>query len=174
MIRPIIQLGDGRLRQKCLPVNPIGPDTKKLFADLADTLRHFQAEHGTGRGIAAPQIGIPLRAVHIEYGRTHLSLCNPVIVNAGSTMMDVWDSCFSYWGVVFRVRRHYSVVVSYDDLDGHKRELQAEGELSELLQHEIEHLDGVLAIDQLVPAGSIITWDEFCRTGQNTGDRRND
>lgn len=173
-VRPIVQLGDSRLRQRCLPIDPFDPALKGLFDDLADTLRDFQTEHGAGRGIAAPQIGVPLRAVYIEYGDTRLSLCNPVIVTASPDMMDVWDSCFSYWGVVFRVQRHSRVKVAYDDPNGNRVELEAEGGLSELLQHEIEHLDGILAIDQLIPTGAILAWGEIRRDGQDINDHSND
>lgn len=162
-VRPIVQLGDPRLRQRCEPVtaeNRVG--LFGLVEDLRDTLRDFQAAHGAGRGIAAPQIGVALRVVYIEFGDICMTLCNPVIEQASPEMMDVWDSCFSYWGVVFRVRRHQRVVVSFARPDGTAGVVEAGADLSELLQHEIEHLDGVLAIDQLVRPGDIAARGQYC------------
>lgn len=163
-VRTIRQLGDPILRRRCEPVDFSDRTGLILLVDdLKDTLRAFQTEHGTGRGIAAPQIGISRRVVFIEYGDIRLALCNPVIERVSPEQMEVWDSCFSYWGIVFKVQRHQRITVAYTDPDGNIRRLDAEGELSELLQHELEHLDGILAIDQRVTPGDIMGWTEYCR-----------
>lgn len=162
-VRPVIQLGDPRLRQQCVSVGAFDRDILPgLIEDMRDTLRDFQKTHGAGRGIAAPQIGVAKRVVYLEYGDVGMALCNPVIEQASPEMMDVWDSCFSYWGIAFRVRRHQRVVVSYARPDGTAGVVEAGADLSELLQHEIEHLDGVLAIDQLVRPGEMVSWEQYC------------
>jgi peptide deformylase len=123
--------------------------------DLQDTLRDLKARYGRGRGLAAPQIGAPLRLIYIEMDRPCF-LVNPEIVDIGTRDFAVWDDCFSIPDLLVRVQRAYRVKVTYSDLAGHKHEVDAEGELAELLQHEIDHLDGVLMVDR--PEGL----DPFC------------
>lgn len=115
--------------------------------DLRETLRDWQERHGTGRAIAAPQIGAPLRVVHVEVDRPW-TLVNPEIVDVGEEDFAVWDDCFSFPDLLVRVQRAYRVTVRYQDLSGRAHTIEAEGSLAELLQHEIDHLDGVLAVDR--------------------------
>ena len=149
-------LGDPILRAKCTPVrNPRSPAVRVVADDLQETLRDRQARCGLGRGIAAPQIGAPIRLVYLEMYEP-LYLVNPEIVDVGEDDFHVWDDCFSIPDLLVRVQRAYSVVVSYSDLAGKTHELTAERDFAELLQHEIDHLDGVLAVDH--PVGL----DPFC------------
>lgn len=163
-IREIVQLGDPRLRVISRPVREDefdGAELGQLLIDLLDTLHEFQRLHGTGRGIAAPQIGVDRRVIRIDSPDFSYTMINPEIVWASDEMFDVWDSCFSYWGVVFLVSRHREIKVSYYNEGGQQVLLHARGDLSELLQHEIEHLDGSPAIDQLVSPGKIMTQASF-------------
>lgn len=158
MIRPIIQLGDSILRQPSDDVAPeelASPKLLSLIEDLRDTLREFQRQHNTGRGIAAPQIGVHKRVIYIETKEFSYTLINPRFVFKSAELFSVWDSCFSYWGIEFRVLRHCTVKIEYTSLSGEVLTLDASDSLAELLQHELEHLDGNLAIDQLVPPGNI-------------------
>lgn len=165
-IMRIKQLGDPILREKCAPIYQSEMNSKQLynlFTDLRDTLKHFQLTHGTGRGIAGPQIGVAKRVVCIDCTAFKYDLVNPEIVKVSEEVFTVWDSCFSYWGIVFQVRRYKQVTIKYFTPQGEPKMLEAEGDLAELLQHELEHLDGIVAIDQLVPAGSICTDAEYRR-----------
>jgi len=155
-VRPIRQLGDPILRAQCEPVKTVrSPAVRMVADDLQDTLRDLKAEHGWGRGLAAPQIGAPLRIVYIEAPKPCF-LVNPEILDIGTEDFDVWDDCFSIPGLFVRVQRAHSVKVAYSDLAGRRNTLEADGALAELLQHEIDHLDGVLMVDR--PAGL----DPFC------------
>lgn len=161
MIKRICQLGDPVLRAVSSAVPTTELETKEtlqLIADLRDTLRHFQHEHNTGRGIAAPQIGITKRVIYIETKDYNYTLINPRYLYKSTEMFEVWDSCFSYWGFEFKVRRHQEVHIEYLSPVGESMILEASGGLAELLQHEIEHLDGHAAIDQLIPPGDIRSW----------------
>ncbi|HSL93288.1 MAG TPA: peptide deformylase [Bacillota bacterium] len=163
-IRDIVQLGDPRLRMVSRPIDSGefgGAELNGLLADLLDTLHEFQRLHGTGRGIAAPQIGVARRAVRVDSPDFSYVLINPEITWASDEMFEVWDSCFSYWGVVFLVTRHREIKVTYFDESGEKHLLHARDDLAELLQHELEHLDGSPAIDQLVSPGKIMTQAAF-------------
>jgi peptide deformylase len=115
--------------------------------DLRETLRDWQARYGYGRAIAAPQIGAPIRLVHIETDGPW-TLVNPEIVDIGDADFTVWDDCLSFPNLMVRVSRAYQVRVRYRDLAGREHTIEAEGALAELLQHEIDHLDGVLAVDR--------------------------
>ncbi|MGI6344299.1 MAG: peptide deformylase [Bacillota bacterium] len=163
-VRTIRQLGDPVLRQVAQPITAFGtPELLALVDDLRDTLHDFQAKHGTGRGIAAPQIGISQRVIYMECQGKAYTLINPEFVARSKQMFTLWDSCFSYFGIAFQVERHYAVTVRYWDETGAEHVLEAEDELAELLQHEMEHLDGVLAIDQLIPAGKVMEQSEFLK-----------
>jgi peptide deformylase len=155
-IRPVRLLGDPILRARCEPVNKVrSPAVRVVADDLQDTLRDLKQQHGKGRGLSAPQIGAPMRVVYIETDRPWF-LVNPEIVDIGTRDFAVWDDCFSIPGLRVRVQRSYRVQVAYTDLAGRGHTVDAEGELAELLQHEIDHLDGVLIVDR--PTGL----DPFC------------
>jgi len=153
--REILELGNPVLRVKCTPVKRFeGTGLAKVIEDLRDTLHDFRREHGFGRGIAAPQIGVTQRVIFLDVGKP-LALVNPVIVRRSRRMMTLWDDCFSFPDLLAKVRRNLTVEVRYQDTDGHKRQLDAEGAFSELLQHEIDHLDGILAIDRAIDSRHI-------------------
>ena len=155
-VRRIRALGDPILRERCEEIaNPQSLAVRIVGDDLADTLRDWQSRFGAGRGIAAPQVGAPLRMIHIEMDRPWV-LLNPEIVDIGHEDFTVWDDCFSFPNLYVRVLRAYRIKVRYQDLRGAWHEVELEGPRAELLQHEIDHLDGVLAVDR--PHGL----DPFC------------
>ncbi|MFN0085435.1 MAG: peptide deformylase [Blastocatellia bacterium] len=141
-------------------------ETREIITDLAETLGEFRMRHGYGRGIAAPQIGVQRRVIFLELGLEmglsmgkRLPLINPKITRASREMMELWDDCFSFPGLMVRVRRHYEIDVRYLDEHGEDRTLHARGDLSELLQHEIDHLDGILATDRAIDTRSLASRD---------------
>jgi len=148
-ITRIRQLGDPILRVRCeLVKDTRAMATRLVVADLRETLRDFRERHGFGRGIAAPQIGAPLRIAYVEMQGEELVLINPEIVDVGHEDFEVWDDCFSFPDLYVRVMRAHHIRVRYLDLEGAPRELEAVGDRAELLQHELDHLDGVLAVDR--------------------------
>jgi peptide deformylase len=161
-VREIIQLGDPLLRQRSRPVDNV-PAARGALADLRDTLHDFQRRKGFGRGISAVQIGVPERVIYIEIaGRTY-SLLNPILREASRERILVWDDCFSFPEIMVRLVRNKRVVVDYLDESGVARTVSAEDGFSELLQHELDHLDGVLAIDRAIDKYSFATRAEFER-----------
>ncbi len=147
-VRPVRRLGDPILRSECEPIqHPQSAAIRIVADDLQETLRDLRQRHGMGRGLAAPQIGAPLRLIYIETSQPSF-LINPEIVEIGTEDFLVWDDCFSIPHLLVRVQRAYRIEVSYQDLSGRIHTLDAEGPIAELLQHEIDHLEGVLTVDR--------------------------
>jgi len=153
-VREIILLGVPLLWQPSGQVgDPCSVETRLTITDLAETLGDFRLRHGFGRAIAAPQIGVPKRIIFVSMNDGAFGpapLINPRITRASEEMMELWDDCFSFPDLLVRVYRHEAVAVSYEDSDGVSRSIEARGDLAELLQHEIDHLDGILATDRVI------------------------
>ena len=161
-VREIVQLGDPLLRERSRPVENF-PAAQATLADLRDTLHDFQQRTGFGRGISAVQIGVPERLIYLEIGGRDHALFNPVLRRASREKILVWDDCFSFPQVVVRLVRSARVEVDYLDARGLSCSLTAEHDFSELLQHELDHLDGVLAIDRAIDKNSFATRAEYER-----------
>ncbi|MFN0169753.1 MAG: peptide deformylase [Bryobacteraceae bacterium] len=162
--RRIRHLGDPVLRQVSAPVADPRRESS-LLDDLRSTLHDFQRTRGFGRGISAVQIGEPKRLIYIEFEGAAYPLFNPRYSRQSGKTFELWDDCFSFPDLVVWVRRHESVSIRYQDELGVERELTGTDSFSELLQHEMDHLDGVLAIDHAVDANSLATRDEWLRRG---------
>jgi len=165
-VRKILQLGDPILRQSAAPhqFTPGSPELPRLLDDLRDTLVYWRAETGYGRGIAAPQLGITTRIIFLQLpGAEPWPLINPQIIARSEEKIVVWDACLSFLAIFMQVERHKEVTVRYQDIHAVWHEVQA-GEardLAELLQHEIDHLDGILCIDRVMDVKTICTKEEF-------------
>lgn len=147
-IHRIRLLGDPILRARCEPITKPGSTAVRVIMDdMRETLHDWQSRFAGGRGIAAPQIGAPVRMVYVDMGQPW-PLINPEIVDIGNEDFEVWDDCFSFPNLLVRVSRAYRIRIRYQDLKGEWLELEVEGDRAELLQHEIDHLDGVLAVDR--------------------------
>src|ERR1700694_2301230 len=164
-IRPIVQLGDPRLRETASPVKDPGvPEVSLLVKDLADALAHWRSGTGYGRGIAAPQLGVSLRVIFLQLpGADPWPLINPEIIWRSKEKIVVWDACLSFLSIFMQVERYRDIVARYQALDSEWHEVAAgeERNLSELLQHEIDHLDGILAIDRITDMRTVCTREEF-------------
>jgi peptide deformylase len=164
-VRPILQLGNPLLREKCQPVaQPTSPEVQSLIRDLGDTLAYWRSNTGYGRGIAAPQIGVSERVIFLKLPAAEpWPLINPEIVERSEEKIIVWDACLSFLSIFMQVERYRQIAVRYQDRTGQTLKFRAgdDRNLSELLQHEIDHLDGILAIDRVVDLKTICTREEF-------------
>src|SRR5262249_48996449 len=135
-----------------------------LVKDLSDTLAFWRNTTGYGRGMAAPQIGVSQRVIFLRLpGEEPWPLINPQIVERSTERIVVWDACLSFLSIFMQVERNRDIMVRYQDLQGGWQEIRA-GELrnlSELLQHEIDHLDGILCLDRVTDLTTICTKEEF-------------
>jgi peptide deformylase len=164
-VRTLLQLGNPTLRETCKEVKDASAtEIRALVEDLADTLAFWRKSTGYGRGIAAPQIGVTKRVVFLRLpGEDPWPLVNPKIVERSAERIVVWDACLSFLSIFMQVERNRDITVRYQDLQGQTHEIQA-GELrnlSELLQHETDHLDGILCIDRVTDLRTVCTKEEF-------------
>ena len=163
MVCEILRLGNPLLREICASIED-PRDAAETVAGLADTLRHSRETTGYGRAIAAPQIGILQRVIFLNVeGDRPWPLVNPVITARSEETIVVWDACLSFLSIFMMVRRHKCITVRYQDLAGVVHEVEAgqERDLAELLQHEIDHLDGILCIDRVEDLKSVCSKEEF-------------
>jgi peptide deformylase len=164
-VREILQLGNPQLRDMAARIeHPSSAATRSLIEDLADTLAHWRASTGYGRAIAAPQIGVGSRAIFLQLpGKSAMPFINPEIIERSADKIVVWDTCLSFLSMFMQVERHRAIKIRYQDLASEWQEANAGDELnlSELLQHEIDHLDGILAIDRMVDVKTLCVREEF-------------
>jgi len=155
-------LGDPLLRVVSTPV-PSPEEAGAQFDDLRDTLHEFRRVHGFGRGISAVQIGEPKRLIYIELDRRAWRLRNPAYEFQSEEKLRLWDDCFSFPNLLVQVERSVAVRIRYDDEAGEAQRLEASGAFSELLQHEMDHLEGILAVDRAIDRNSLRTREEHER-----------
>lgn len=142
-IRKIVLLGDPILRQKAKRVSRFDKSIQQLIDDMIDTMRD-----APGTGLAAPQVGVPLRVAVIEVDEEITVVCNPEIVETEGEY-EPEEGCLSIPGYVANVKRALKVVVKAKNRRGKDIKIKAEDLLAHALQHEIDHLDGILFIDRL-------------------------
>jgi peptide deformylase len=149
-VRPIVLLGDPRLRLKGLPVDSFGKSLHGLLDDMTETMRH-----APGVGLAAPQVGEALQACVIEVESHLYELINPRIVRASGDDRDL-EGCLSLPGYYAYVTRREKVWVVAQNRLGKKIKVAGSGLLGRALQHELDHLDGKLFIDYLESMDELI------------------
>jgi peptide deformylase len=159
--RRILQLGDPLLRSVSVPI--AARDASEVLQDLEDTLAEFRRTHGFGRAISAIQIGSAVRVIFMQVDGVRYELINPEFTWRKPERFELWDACFSFPNLMVRLRRHASVRLKYANRDGSITEIEAAGALSELIQHEMDHLDGVLAVDRALDRNSLCTREEWLR-----------
>ena len=155
----VLELGDPGLREISTAVQDVRAAEHRAGTEsLLSTLDTFRRQNGFGRAMAAPQIGIPKRFIGLALDGKRFVIANPEIVWRSEDTFTMWDDCMSFPSLLVRVRRHRSISVQYTDESGELRRWQKlDLATSELLQHEIDHLDGVLAVDHALDRDAVIT-----------------
>jgi len=149
-VREILLLGNPKLYQRCDPVaREELSELRSVVLDLHDTLHDFRRRVAAGRAIAAPQIGVMKRLVYMDLGQP-AAFVNPVLDELSEEMVELWDDCMSFPDLLVRVRRHDRCRISFRDLEWRQQSLELQDDLSELLQHECDHLDGILAVSRAI------------------------
>ena len=152
--------GDPVLRQVATPVREITAETKRIIADMTETMWHQ-----VGIGLAAPQVGLPYRILVMDDGKGGAqALINPEIETRSGTIREE-EGCLSLPGVFGVVERSKTITVKAMAADGKPVSLEASGLKARIVQHELDHLDGVLFIDRLPP----VTRDRIKKKIQKEG-----
>lgn len=154
---------DARLRLIAIPVQDVFDSEFQQQSELLKAcLDAFRLQHGFGRGIAAPQIGISKRFIAVHLGQGSFTLINPEIIWRSEKTFTMWDDCMCFPDTLVKVRRFDAVSIRFLNEKGETIEWHAlERSLSELLQHEFDHLDGVLAFDLALDQESIVSRQRF-------------
>jgi peptide deformylase len=159
----VLLIGDPRLREVSAPVGDVrDPDFVGKRHLLASTLEDFRKSHGFGRAVSAPQIGVAKRFISINLDDHPRTMVNPDIVWRDARTFTLWDDCMSFPFLLVRVSRSESVSVQFSDEQGRIQIWERlDRATSELLQHEIDHLDGILAVDRAVDRHALVSREVF-------------
>lgn len=150
----ILKLGDPRLYVICDPVTEADwVEVEDWVAQLREAMQDVRRRYGFGRGIAAPQLGILKRLIYIEIEEP-LVMVNPTVKHLSEERFTLWDDCMSFPNLLVQVERHRSITVSYQDGGGHLQEATFHDYRAELVQHELDHLEGILCTMRALDARS--------------------
>lgn len=143
-LNDILLLGDPRLYETCEPVLISElPMVKDWIADLDNVMKDVREKYNFGRAIAAPQLGIMKRLIYMKIDKPVVFI-NPEFTQLSAEMFELWDDCMSFPNLLVKVRRHKSLTINYLDEHWQTQVWRMEDDLSELLQHEYDHLNGIL------------------------------
>jgi len=146
----VLPLGDPRLYQVCEPVKP--EEVKALepaITDLLDIILEFRAKYNAGRAIAAPQIGVMKRLICMNIDKP-VVIFNPELTNLSEEMIELWDDCMCFPNLLVRLKRHRHLTLTFRDQNWEEQRWNLSDDLSELIQHEYDHLDGILATQRAI------------------------
>ena len=144
-IKDILLIGNPLLYEKSKPVlveeiPALLPKLDLMFESVLD----FRKKYGAGRAIAAPQIGLMKRIICLNIDRK-VAMINPEMVELSDEMFEVWDDCMSFPNLLVKVMRHKKLTLTFYDINWQKQTWYLEDDMAELIQHEYDHLDGILA-----------------------------
>lgn len=156
MEREILLLGNPKLyeiseevkREELVELRPV-------FQDMFDCIRGIRRDYGFGRAIAAPQIGVQKRLICMLTDKPYV-IINPALEFVGDEMMELMDDCMSFPKLLVRVRRYRHCILRYLDENWILQERQMDDDMSELIQHEYDHLDGILATMRAIDNKSFV------------------
>lgn len=162
----VVTIGDPFLKEPTKPVTNL-----KEVTPLCELMVKKLREELKGAGLAANQIGVPIRVLVAELRKNDLFptrpesplyvMINPEIVKSSDEMIDGWEGCFSVPGLVGLVPRHKSIVVKYTSLDGQEHKESFAEHIARTVQHEIDHLDGIVYFERMKDLSQIVTRENF-------------
>lgn len=146
----ILPLGDPRLYTKSDPVkkeelNELQPQVQNLH----DIILEFRKKYNAGRAIAAPQIGLMKRIICMNIDKP-VVMYNPVLTNLSDELIELWDDCMCFPNLLVKLKRHRSITLTFLDENWKEQTWNLKDDLSELIQHEYDHLEGILATQRAI------------------------
>ena len=156
MEREILLLGDPRLYEIAEEVKKEELESlKPVFTDMFDCIKGIRRDYGFGRAIAAPQIGVGKRLICILTDRPYV-IINPALEFLGDDTMELMDDCMSFPNLLVRVRRYRHCILHYRDENWLEQTMRIDDDMAELIQHEYDHLDGILATMRAIDNKSFV------------------
>lgn len=128
---------------------------RSVFTDMFDCIKGIRRDYGFGRAIAAPQIGVQKRLICILTDKPYV-IINPRLEFVGDEMMELMDDCMSFPNLLVRVRRYRHCILRYLDENWETQEMHMDDDMSEMIQHEYDHLDGILATMRAIDNKSLV------------------
>ncbi len=149
-LQMILPLGDPRLYEVSTPIKAEEINTlQPVIRDLHDILFEFRERYNAGRAIAAPQIGVMKRLIYMHVDQP-VVIINPLLTNLSDEMFELWDDCMCFPNLLVRLKRHRSLQLTFRDVEWREHRWPMIDALSELIQHEYDHLDGILATQRAI------------------------
>lgn len=146
----ILPLGNPKLYEVSSPVKEEEvPGLMPAVKDLHDILFEFRAKYNAGRAIAAPQIGVMKRLIYMNIERP-VVIFNPVLTEMSAEKFELWDDCMCFPNLLVRLERHKSLRLTFRDENWKEHSWLLSDALAELIQHEYDHLDGILATQRAI------------------------
>lgn len=143
-LKDLLLLGNPKLYEVSEPVLKSElPLVKEWVADLHNVMEEIRAKYNFGRAIAAPQLGIMKRVIYMNIEKPVVFI-NPEFIEVSDQRFEVWDDCMCFPNLLVRVMRHKELTVKYLDENWESQKWKMKDDLAELLQHEYDHLDGIL------------------------------
>ena len=156
MEREILLLGDPRLYEIAEEVKKEELESlKPVFTDMFDCIKAIRRDYGFGRAIAAPQIGVRKRLICILTDRPYV-IINPALEFLGDDTMELMDDCMSFPNLWVRVRRYRHCILHYRDENWLEQTMRIDDDMAELIQHEYDHLDGILVTIRAIDNKSFV------------------
>lgn len=149
-VKDILLLGNPLLYEKSEPVDKSEITALLPKIDLMmETILDFRKKYGAGRAIAAPQIGLLKRIICVNIDKP-VVIINPVLSHLSDEQFELWDDCMSFPNLLVKLRRHKSLKLTFFDINWQKQTWFPEDDMAELIQHEYDHLEGILAIQRAI------------------------
>ena len=156
MEREILLLGNPKLYEVSEEVKREELDElRPVFEDMFDCIRGIRRDYGFGRAIAAPQIGVQKRLICMLTDKPYV-IINPSLEFVGDEMMELMDDCMSFPKLLVHVKRYRHCILHYLDENWEPQEKRMDDDMSELIQHEYDHLDGILATMRAIDNKSFV------------------
>lgn len=146
----ILLIGNPKLHEKSALItkNEL-PKLQSWVFDLHSAMEDVRRKYKFGRGIAAPQLGILKRLIYLNLDKPYI-IINPEIIHKSEEMNVLWDDCMSFPNLLVKLKRHKSIVIKYLNENWEEKEWELNGDLSELFQHEYDHLEGILSTQRAI------------------------
>lgn len=153
-VEDILLIGNPKLTEISTPISKSDlPNLNDWIKDLHSAMEDVREKYNFGRGIAAPQLGIMKRLIYLNLDKPYI-IINPKITYKSTEMIELWDDCMSFPNLFVRVKRHQTIRLEYIDEQWERKEWLVNNDLSELVQHEYDHLDGILSTQRAIDCKS--------------------